>query len=256
VLLFAFSRWQQPLFVDRYVLFSLAGVPLLAAAGAEGLVRLVRPLRRADWQRPVTLAGVAAIAVSFLWQFPLHERERRPTSRHDDLGQVAALVGAAVPPGEWVLFVPSYQRRVALAYPRHFAGLHDLALREPVSRSGTLNGRDVRPAVVRARLARLDRVWVVAVPGIERAPWFRANHGEQDKLAALRENFTGVATVAVRSGTVTRYERPRPGPGPVADRTGATTRPYPHRPGPVTLPAGSRQWPPSKKSVVSSCSLP
>ncbi|MET8681464.1 glycosyltransferase family 39 protein [Streptomyces sp. NPDC004647] len=206
VLLLAVSRWE-PLFVDRYVLFALAGVPLLVAAGAEALLRGVRPLRLLRRQRPVALAGAAAVGAAFLWQLPLHERARQPAGRQDDLAAVAALVREETRPGDALLFVPSHQRRVALAYPRDFAGRRDLALSAPVAPSGTLEGREVQPGELRERLGGADRVWVVAVPGVEDQPWFRGSRREQAKLTALREHFTEVSAARVRSGTVALHVR-------------------------------------------------
>ncbi|MFI1965961.1 glycosyltransferase family 39 protein [Streptomyces pathocidini] len=200
-LLFAAARWE-PLFVDRYVLFALAGVPLLAATGAECLVRRLRLP-----SVPVALAGALAVAAAFGWQLPLHERERRPVSRQDDLAAVAHLVRERTKPGDALLFVPSAQRRIALAYPRAFTGRRDLALERPVAASGTLDGREVPPRELRARLAGTERVWVVAEPGVVNRAWFRRNRREQSKLAALHADFTTFSTAQSRSGTITLLVR-------------------------------------------------
>ncbi|MGK5628939.1 glycosyltransferase family 39 protein [Streptomyces sp. URMC 123] len=207
-LLFAVSQ-REPLFVDRYVLFALAGVPLLAAAGAEGLCTAVRGRRaaRRGTRRAVVACGAAVVAAGFLWQLPFHEEVRSPTGRPDDLAPVAALVRAETRPGDAIVFVPSYQRRVALAYPDAFAGRRDIALAGPVDPSGTLTGREVPAPELAARLAGLDRVWVVAVPGVEGRPWFRQSRTEQAKLALIRGGFDEVSRAAARSGEVVLHER-------------------------------------------------
>ncbi|MGK5731584.1 glycosyltransferase family 39 protein, partial [Streptomyces sp. URMC 124] len=205
VLLYAAAQYQ-PLFLDRYLLFCLPGVPLLAAAGAERLLGLV------PWRRTVTAAGAAAVLAAFVVQLPLHESERRPTSRGDELAAVAAAAGQRARPGEAVLFLPLYERRVALAYPRDFTGLRDLTLKRSPAASGTLFGQEVTTAVLRDRLARLpsgSRVWVVGDTNTVGTRWFRAQRAESAKVAALEEfcREETDAAVFVRGGSVTLYVR-------------------------------------------------
>ncbi|MEV0282056.1 glycosyltransferase family 39 protein [Streptomyces sp. NPDC050610] len=190
-LLFAAAQWQ-PVFLDRYLLHSLAGLPLLVAVGAE---RLVRGLQ---WRRTVTAAGVAAIAVSLWWQLPIQQRERLPTSRADDLKAVASAFARVAKPGDTALFFPSYERRVALAYPRDFAGVRDATLLRSGAEAGTLYGTDAGPAELRTRLTGLDRVWVVSGPG---------GVGEDDRTAVLDSLFRRESVVYVRGGSVALYVR-------------------------------------------------
>ncbi|MEV4441551.1 glycosyltransferase family 39 protein [Streptomyces sp. NPDC049577] len=203
VLLYAASQ-EQPLFLDRYLLFCLAGVPLLAAAGAE---RLLEPLAR---RRAVTAAGALAVAAAFVWQLPLQERERLPGSRGDEPARVAAAVGRLARPGDAVLFLPHYERRTALFYPRDFTGLYDLTLKRSAAASGTLFGEDVDAAELRARLARLsarDRVWVVWDTNTVGTPWFRGQRAESAKTGALDELYRERSTTYVRGGAVSLYVR-------------------------------------------------
>ncbi|MFH8790801.1 glycosyltransferase family 39 protein [Streptomyces roseoverticillatus] len=205
VLLYTAARYQ-PLFLDRYLLFCLAGVPLLAAAGAERILGLV------PWRRTVTALGAAAVLAAFAVQLPLHERERLPTSRGDELAPVASAAGRLARPGDAVLFLPQYERRVALAYPRDFTGLHDLTLKRSPAASGTLFGEEVTTAALRDRLARLpsgSRVWVVGDTNTVGTRWFRAQRAESAKAGALeafcREERE--AAVFVRGGSVSLYVR-------------------------------------------------
>ncbi|WKU45110.1 glycosyltransferase family 39 protein [Streptomyces sp. VNUA116] len=205
VLLYAAAQYQ-PLFLDRYLLFCLPGVPLLAAAGADRILGLV------PWRRTVTALGAAAVLAAFAVQLPLHERERLPTSRGDELAPVAAAAGRSARPGDAVLFLPQYERRVALAYPRGFTGLHDLTLKRSPAASGTLFGEEVTTAVLRDRLARLpsgSRVWVVGDTHNVGTRWFRAQRAESAKVTAL-EAFCQEerqAAVFVRGGSVSLYVR-------------------------------------------------
>ncbi|RLU78922.1 hypothetical protein CTZ27_37565 [Streptomyces griseocarneus] len=203
-LLYAAAQYK-PLFLDRYLLFCLAGVPLLAAAGADRLLGAL------PWRRTVALTGVAAVAVAFLWQLPQQERERLPTSRGDSLAPVAALAGRLARPGDAVLFLPLHERRVALAYPQDFTGLHDLALKRSPAASGTLFGEEVSSTVdLHARLARLPagtRIWAVADTSSVGTPWFRAQRAESTKVAELGELCREESSVFVRGGAVTLYIR-------------------------------------------------
>ncbi|MEU5191128.1 glycosyltransferase family 39 protein [Streptomyces klenkii] len=205
VLLYAAARYQ-PLFLDRYLLFCLAGVPLLAAAGAERILGLV------PWRRTVTALGAAAVLAAFAVQLPLHERERLPTSRGDALAPVAAAAGRLARPGDAVLFLPQYERRVALAYPRDFTGLYDLTLKRSPAASGTLFGTEVGAGELRERLARLpsgSRVWVVGDTNTVGTRWFRGQRAESAKADVLAEfcREEREAAVFVRGGMVSLYVR-------------------------------------------------
>ncbi|WP_251982997.1 glycosyltransferase family 39 protein [Streptomyces violaceusniger] len=205
VLLFALAL-HRPCFHERYLLFALAGIPLLAASGVDRLVgvrvgRLARMVaaRRAGVgvdrsagamadglpgsvagrlaravavrlaramvgrrRAVVTAAGVLAVVGVFVWQLPLHQREREPLSRQDDLAALAAAVGRLTRPGEPVLYDPPKERRIAIAYPRPLAGLRDIALGTPGPASGTLYGVDVGPAELLRRLGGARSAWLIA----------------------------------------------------------------------------------------------
>ncbi|MGW5698814.1 hypothetical protein ACWEWX_51065 [Streptomyces asiaticus] len=165
VLLFALAL-HRPCFHERYLLFALAGIPLLAAAGADRLAEAVagRPAEAVVGRRRavVAAAGVLAVGCAFAWQFPLHQREREPLSRQDDLAALAAAVGRLTRPGEPVLYDPPKERRIAIAYPRPLAGLRDIALATPGPASGTLYGVDVGPAELLRRLDGARSAWLIA----------------------------------------------------------------------------------------------
>ncbi|MGA6157827.1 hypothetical protein ACPEIC_31245 [Stenotrophomonas sp. NPDC087984] len=157
VLLFALAL-HRPCFHERYLLFALAGIPLLAAAGVDRLAGAMAGRRRAV----VAAAGVLAVVGTFVWQFPLHQRERQPMSRQDNLAALAAAVGRLTRPGEPVLYDPPKERRIAIAYPRPLAGLRDIALGTPGPASGTLYGVDVGPAELLRRLSGARSAWLIA----------------------------------------------------------------------------------------------
>ncbi|MFD8339451.1 hypothetical protein ACFV42_43625 [Streptomyces solisilvae] len=135
-------------------------------AGVDGLVGVVADRRRAVVGRRravvAVAAGVLAVGCAFVWQFPLHQLERQPLSRQDDLAALAAAVGRLTRPGEPVLYDPPKERRIAIAYPRPLAGLRDIALGTPGPASGTLYGVDVGPTELLRRLGGARSAWLIA----------------------------------------------------------------------------------------------
>ncbi|MER6557933.1 glycosyltransferase family 39 protein [Streptomyces sp. NPDC001027] len=202
----------MPLYHERYVLYALAGAPLLIAAGADLAVgRLAALAGRPSRSRAVTAAGVLAVAFVFVHLLPLHRYYRTLAHRPDNLAAVSALAAGEVRPGDPVLFLPALGRRAALAYPEGFRGARDLALKAPGARSGTLYGREVGPRELQRRLAAVDRLWVVAEPWALRSRWFPGDPTERLKLVAVEERFTP-RWEGERSGVTLRlYVRRGPG---------------------------------------------
>ncbi|MBB4714828.1 mannosyltransferase [Streptomyces luteogriseus] len=221
----------RPLYHDRYVLYALAGASLLVAAGAG---RVARELGRVRFDgrrmrvgaRPVRallgVTGVLALTVTFLTQLPVHRQDRSATHRPDNLAVVSALAVRQMRPGDPVLFVPSVGRLAALAYPKGFQRVRDIALRESAPRSGTLWGLEATPGELRRRLASVDRVWVVAERSAldpRRSP---PDPVERTKLAVLAQEFTVreeyVHEERVRDDVLLRlYVRRPPGDTPTGD---------------------------------------
>ncbi|SOR81444.1 putative membrane protein [Streptomyces chartreusis NRRL 3882] len=202
----------RPLFHDRYVLYSLAGASLLVAAGAGrvagalGRVRFDGRRVRVGGRRVravLGVAGVLALIGTFLHQLPVHRQDRSAAHRPDNLAAVSALALRRLRPGDPVLFVPSVGRLAALAYPKGFRQVRDIALRESAPRSGTLWGREATPGQLRHRLSSVDRVWVVAEAYALDPGWSPRDPVERAKLAVLAEEFT-VREEHARDGVVLR----------------------------------------------------
>ncbi|MEU1197144.1 glycosyltransferase family 39 protein [Streptomyces sp. NPDC005813] len=237
-----------PLYDERYVLYALAGAPLLAGAGAEraatliagagvrarargrvdaGLrsssaargARLLAGVRRRARPRPagataVTLTGVLTLALAFAAQLPLMRRDRTPEHHGaDNLAAVSAAARRALRPGDPVLYLPSIVRRSALAYPRGFRGVRDVALRVPGPASGTLYGQEAGPDELRRRLTRLDRVWMVAEPFALSPSWYPHSATERVKLAVVEEQFVPREQVVREGVTLRLYVRRAPPAG-------------------------------------------
>ncbi|MEV0412867.1 hypothetical protein AB0I68_19200 [Streptomyces sp. NPDC050448] len=191
----------QPLFLDRYVLFSMLGLALLIGAALGAAVRAARP--RSPRAAALLVPGVVGIAV--LAMLPLELDKRAPASRVDDVLAVAGEVARLGRPGDAVLFVPAARRDTALVSPGAFAGLADIALeRSPVA-SATLKGEEADPARIRAALLGQRRVLLVTDAAKVAKPSGAAR--DAAKAAVLKEHFTVVEDRQVRGRRVTVYER-------------------------------------------------
>jgi mannosyltransferase len=163
------------------------------------------------------VTGVLTLAAAFLHQLPVHRQDRSAAHRPDNLAAVSALALRQMRPGDPVLFVPSVGRLAALAYPKGFRQVRDIALRESAPRSGTLWGREATPGQLRHRLASVDRVWVVAEAYVLDPRWSPRDPVERAKLAVLAEEFT-VREEHARDGAVLRlHVRKAPAGTPSTD---------------------------------------
>ncbi|MFD7028681.1 hypothetical protein ACFWAR_11675 [Streptomyces sp. NPDC059917] len=192
----------QPLFLDRYVLFSMLGLALLigAALGAGVRAAARRSLRGAALVVPVAITGAA------LSMLPLELGRRAPASRVDDVLAVADEVAGLKGAGDAVLYVPAARRDTALVSPGSFAGLADIALVRSPAASGTLKGVEGEdPARLRAAMLAHRRILLVT----DAAKVAKPSGAERDrvKAAVLRERFVAVADRQVRGRRVTVYEQ-------------------------------------------------
>ncbi|WP_309094069.1 glycosyltransferase family 39 protein [Streptomyces sp.] len=191
----------EPWYVERYVLYGMTGLALLAGAGLDRAV--ARRHRLAPAARVLTaglLAG-AALAVLLPWSLLL----RSPESRKDDVVAVAHAVEQVARSGDAVLFLPSRRREWLLSFPGVYARLHDLALAESPGASNTLQGTEVPAGVLRHRLLTADRVIALADPvgqPLDAVPQ------EVVKRRVLRRSFQVCARTAVRGAQVIVYARP------------------------------------------------
>lgn len=220
---------MRPLYDPRYVLYALAGAPLLVAAGADRVLRAGRRLLSLGVAlprvSPPALRGIAAlcgallVALGFVHQLPLHRHERTVLARADDLALISAEVSRVVRAGEPMVFLPAAGRRSAVAYPEGFSRARDVALREPGPPSGTLYGTEAAPEEVRRRLRGADRLWVLA-EGCALTPlWRTKSPAERLKLAVVQREFTPAVPRRqfVRYGVTLRlYVRKAAGEGETA----------------------------------------
>ncbi|MFF3213263.1 hypothetical protein ACFYYB_21635 [Streptomyces sp. NPDC002886] len=191
----------QPLFLDRYVLFSMLGLALLIGAALGAAVRALAP----RYPRASGALVPAVVAVSAVALLPVALADRSPASRVDDVLAVAGEVSALKRDGDAVLFVPAARRDTALVSPGAFAGLKDIALVRSPSESGTLKGEEAAPAQISAALREQRRVLLVTDSGKKAKP--SGSAADRAKAAVLRAEFTVVEDRQVRGRRVTVYER-------------------------------------------------
>ncbi|MFE7460342.1 glycosyltransferase family 39 protein [Streptomyces sp. NPDC057554] len=194
----------QPLFLDRYVLFSLLGLALLIGTAVGRAVRAAgtRFPRASVWVLP------AVVAVAAVGLLPQSLAKRSPESRVDDVLAIASDVRRMKAPGSAVLFLPAARRDTASVSPDAFSGLRDIALEQSPKDSGTLKG--VEADADRIRTAMLAQRRILLVTDAPRVA--RPVRGARDrtKAAVLEKYFAVVGDQQVRGRRVTVYERRAP----------------------------------------------
>ncbi|WP_327344680.1 hypothetical protein [Streptomyces europaeiscabiei] len=191
----------RPLFLERYVLFSMLGLALLIGAALSTAVGAVRPRfpRASSWLVPVVVA-VAVVAL-----LPQSLAKRSPASRVDDILATAEDVRRLKQPGDAVLFAPSARRDTALVSPADFAGLRDIALAQSPTLSGTLKGVEADPARIRAAMLAERRILLITdAPGVARP---LTGGRDEVKAAVLKKYFTVVADERTHGRRLIVYER-------------------------------------------------
>lgn len=174
----------HPVYDIRYIVFCLPAVALLAADGLSWLATFTAGLATsipafAAWVPALAVAAIIALAAVA----PQHSL-RTPWWRADNLRKVSWIVKAYERPGDAVLYITSHSRILGQAYPGPFRKLRDIALRTSPIASATLNGIEVRPAVLRRRFLTVKRVWVISGNGGERLPTVRSGL-DAEKLALI-----------------------------------------------------------------------
>ncbi|MFD9729170.1 hypothetical protein [Streptomyces sp. NPDC059072] len=180
----------HPWYVDRYVLYALAGFALLAGVRLAGA--------RGWW--PWLLVGVLLVPFGW-WSMWL----RTPDSRKDDALAVAAVVRERARPGDAVVFMPSRRREWLLSSPGVYGGLRDVALDRSPAASHTLQGTELPAGRIREALLRSPRVIALLDPeGQPLDPY----PGEVVKREVLTAAFERCSVTGVRGARVAVYARP------------------------------------------------
>nr|WP_241266579.1 glycosyltransferase family 39 protein [Streptomyces scabichelini] len=216
----------QPVYNERYVLYSLPALALLVAGGlnavACGATALVAQHRRTAPRNVVkrlpqrlpqglprrvlaAALGLGVPAALLFAQLPTHVWLRTVESRTDDQTAAARLLAEHGRDGDAVVFLPGTKRGVAYVYRRAFAGLNDVLLQQSPARSATLTGAEVPAHRIRHLLDAQQRVWVVERATSTRRPDRRTTSAVKRKT--LREDFHLVREEAGWGLTVRLYVR-------------------------------------------------
>ncbi|MFZ3472837.1 hypothetical protein ACODT3_12145 [Streptomyces sp. 4.24] len=182
----------HPWYVDRYVLYALAGLALLAGVRLAGA--------RGWWP---WLLVVALLVPAGLWSAWL----RTPESRKDDVLAVAAAVRERARPGDAVVFLPSRRREWLLSSPELYASLRDIALSRAPEASRSLQGAERTPEEIRKALLdpRVDRVVALMDPADQPLDGYPA---EAVKRQTLVSSFDLCSVTALRGARVALFARP------------------------------------------------
>jgi len=175
VLLLAISL-ADPLYVERYVVFCLPALSLLAAAGLVWLIKLSGeaatkrgiPAGRTRLLAVLPSALLAAAIAGGLVGPQL--AIRLPSARADNLRAVAAVLSAHERAADAILYLPWDTAVSSRAYPVPYAKLRDVGLGQTPIASATLRGLPAAPSVIAARLRGLSRAWTVQwIPAVPSA---------------------------------------------------------------------------------------
>jgi mannosyltransferase len=199
VVVITVSFWY-PIYVSRYLLFSLPGLALLAAYGLVQLSRALRlPMR--SWAEAIVLALIAAGAL-----FPAVKTGQvnlRTVEAHgDDPAAEAAYLVTVTRPGDGIVYSP--RDLVHSLLP--FAGANqlpvDALLKTSAGRSHTLNGVQVDATAASAQMLRFSRLWALEIP----------DDGDQTALAdavtsTLESEYLPVSTHSFDGNVLMLYQR-------------------------------------------------
>jgi mannosyltransferase len=149
--------YLSPVYTFRYVLFC---APAAALLGGAGLAALRWPDARGALAWAPAAVGLALVAALGI---PAQTVIRAPNGHGNNIRAANAIVAAHRRPGDAVLYLGTDSKYFPAAYPSGFVRLDDIALRKTPSQAGNLIGSDYGGSVVRQRLARVPRVWLVKI---------------------------------------------------------------------------------------------
>ncbi|MFI5621272.1 protein O-mannosyl-transferase family [Streptomyces sp. NPDC051567] len=197
---------HEPMYVDRYVLYSAVGLALLVGAAVVRLTDRARQVPALRGRAARTSAAGVMVLLSAAALLPVTLQMRTPDSRKDDVTAIAREAGRLARYGDAdaVLFTPARRREWMLSYPGQFGGLSDIALKDGPVASGTLQGTERTAPDIRQRLARAERVVVLSDPAGQPLD---KNPEELVKRQVLEQHFTACHRTALKGGQVTLYTR-------------------------------------------------
>ena len=162
-----------PMYTPRYILMCLPAIALIGGAALAALRRMAR------------IAGPAALAIVVLAGLSAQISQRGPAGHFDDIRSIDQIVAANARPGDVVLYLNPNAESFGAAYSYGLAKLPDISITTGAIPSGTLAGTSASLAVIRQRLARASRVWVVEINRCDPVPEVLAPSGSPVGYALL-----------------------------------------------------------------------
>lgn len=136
----------HPVFITRYVVFCLPALALLVGTGLAALGRV---------------AGLVALAVVVALGLPMQAKVRAADGHGQNLRVISHFLGTEAHKGDAVYFASRYVRKIAVGYPDGYRHLRDIGLGESAIKAGEPAGVNAPAAVVRQRLRKVTRLWVI-----------------------------------------------------------------------------------------------
>ncbi len=153
----------HPVYDTRYVVYTLPALALLTATGLAWLTRLTASAASGRAHPALAwLPAAAVLAVTVALLVAPQRSIRLASARADDLRGISAIMAAQVRPGDAVLYLPVNKRVFSMGYPAPFRRLWDVSLAKSPVAAGNLLGNEVPLSTLRARFARVSRIWVVS----------------------------------------------------------------------------------------------
>ncbi|MFJ6571304.1 glycosyltransferase family 39 protein [Streptomyces sp. NPDC091292] len=196
---------RDPVYLDRYVLFSQIGLALLVAAALDTLTRRVpKPsVGNAKFRETWTLFTFTLLA--FMALIPVTLQMRTPESRKDDVAAIAETVRQTSSDGDGILYMPARRREWALSYVKDYAPLKDLALRDSPVESTTLQGTELPAEEIRRNILNSKRIVALMDPKGQPLDQYPE---ETTKRQTLDQFFTECSRTEVKGAQVVLYARP------------------------------------------------
>ena len=151
------SALITPLYNQRYVLFCMPAAALMTAVALAALARMPGPRVLGRVLQGVALAVIVALGLGMQAQY------RQPAGHLDNIRAADRFISARARPGDvmmytWPVFMP-----ISAAYPYGLARLPDIRVGQAAIPSGTLAGTTATRPVIRGRISRAKRLWIVQV---------------------------------------------------------------------------------------------
>ena len=138
----------SPVYNFRYILFCVPAAALLGGAALASLGRI---------------AGTAALIAAAVLGVHAQLAVRAPAGHGDDIRQADQIIDAASRPGDVIYYANPHAETFGAAYAYGLRRLPNIQQARGPAASGTLGGTNVPDALLRARLARVSRLWIVEI---------------------------------------------------------------------------------------------